>query len=117
MALIDDFKARFPEFDTADVDQYLPILEPIWPCYFGGDYTDPCDREATLNLIGHLLTTELQAGSGNVKSTQSQSVGNVSVSYSPGYAAISERMAWFGTTKYGSRYLMLTRKRQGGVFV
>ena len=117
MALIDDFSERFPEFDQADVDQYLPILEPIWPCYFGGDYSEPCDKEATLNLIGHLLTTELQASSASTQKVQSQSVGNVSVSYSPGYAATSERMAWLASTKYGQRYIMLTRHRQGGVFV
>lgn len=117
MALIDDFKARFPEFDTATVDQYLPILEPIWPCYYGGEYDDPCGKEIVLNLVAHLLVAETQSGSGNVKSTQSQSVGNVSVSYSQGYAPTSERMDWLRTTKYGSRYVMLTRSRQGGVFV
>jgi hypothetical protein len=117
MALIDDFKTRFPAFDTAVVDQYLPILVPVWPCYYGGTYDDTCEQEIILNLIAHLLVTETIAGNGNVKSTSSQSVGNVSVSYSEGYASNSERSAWFKTTKYGSRYLMLTRKRQGGVFV
>lgn len=117
MALIDDFKTRFPEFDTAVVDQYLPILEPIWPCYFGGDYADPCDKEAALNLIGHLLTSEIQAGSSTVKEVASKSVGNVSVSYSAGHVSTSERMTWLRSTKYGMRYIMLTRHRQGGVFV
>jgi hypothetical protein len=117
MSLIDDFKARFPEFDVDVVDQYIPILEGVYPCYYGGDYSDLCDKEIILNLLGHLLVSETKAGTGNVKSTQSKSVGNVSISYSAGYASTSERMAWFKTTRYGSRYLLLTRKRQGGVFV
>lgn len=117
MALIDDFRDRFPEFDAAVVDQYLPILEPIWPCYYGGEYVTDCDKEVVLNLVAHLLTTETQAGSSNVQTVQSKSVGNVSASYVAGYASTSERMQWFRSTKYGSRYLLLTRSRQGGVFV
>lgn len=116
MALIDDFKARFPEFDTATVDQYIPILEPIWDCYYGGVYED-CGVEIVLNLLAHMLVIETSAGSGNVKSTQSKSVGSVSVSYSQGYASTSMRDDWLRSTKYGMRYLMLTRKRQGAVFV
>ncbi len=116
MAVIDDFKARFPEFAEADVDQYLPILEPVWSCYYGGEYTD-CGKEVVLNLLAHLLTAELQAGSGNPKSTQSKSVGNVSISYSEGYASTTQRDAWLKTTKYGSRYLLLTSNNIGAFFV
>lgn len=117
MALIDDFKARFPEFDTATVDQYIPILEGVYPCYYGGAY-EGCGVEIVLNLLGHLLTVETQTGAGSPKSTQSKSVGNVSINYSEGYAANSERTAWFKTTKYGARYLLLTGNRGiGGYFV
>lgn len=116
MAILDDFKTRFPEFDTAQADTYVPILEDVWPCYYGGKY-EGCGQEIVLNLLAHMITIEASPGSGNVKSTQSKSVGNVSVSYSPGYAPTSERMAWLKTTKYGMRYIMLTRHRQGGVFV
>lgn len=117
MALLDDFKARFPEFDGSDADTYIPILEPVWPCYYGGAYTDTCGKEIVLNLLAHMLVSETSPGSGNVKSTQSKSVGNVSISYSAGYAPTSERNDWLSRTKYGMRYLMLTRSRQGGVFV
>lgn len=118
MALIDDFKARFPgDFDTADVDQYIPILEPIWPCYYGGEYTDPCGKEIVLNLVAHLLVAELQAGTDTSKTTESRSVGNVSISYSPGYAPTTQRDDWLRTTKYGARYLMLTARNIGGFFV
>ena len=117
MAVLDDFKARFPELDTATADQYIPILESVWPCYYGGKYDDPCGQEIVLNLLAHMLVIETSPGSGNVKSTQSKSVGNVSISYSQGYAATSERNDWLSRTKYGMRYLMLTRKRMGAVFV
>lgn len=118
MALVDDFKARFPgAFTDAVVDQFIPILEPIWPCYWGGQYTDPCGEEIVLNLLAHMLSSEISAGSEVTKTVTSKSVGNVSVSYSEGYAAASERIAWLKTTKYGARYLLLTSRRRGGVFV
>ena len=56
MALIDDFKARFPEIDTAIVDAKLPIYEPVIHCYYGGPYIG-CGIEITLNLIAHLIST------------------------------------------------------------
>jgi hypothetical protein len=117
MAVVDDFKGRFPEFDPATVDQYIPILEPVWLCYWGGRYDEPCGQEIVLNLLAHLITVEISAGSGNVKTALSKSVGNVSVSYSPGYAPTSERNAWLKTTKYGARYLWLTSRNAGGFFV
>ena len=117
MAVSTDFKTRFPEFDAVTVDQYIPILEPVWPSYWGGDYAAPCGQEIVLNLLAHLITTEISAGSDNVKTAQSKSVGSVSVSYSQGYAPTSERNAWLKTTKYGARYLLLTSRRAGGFFV
>ena len=117
MAVSDDFKSRFPEFDAVTVDQYIPILEPVWPSYWGGDYAAPSGQEIVLNLIAHLITAEISAGSDNVKTALSKSVGSVSVSYSPGYAPTSERNAWLKTTKYGARYLWLTSRNAGGFFV
>jgi hypothetical protein len=117
MAVAADFKIRFPEFDAVTVDQYIPILEPVWACYWGGRYDEPCGQEIVLNLLAHLITIEISAGSGNVKTALSKSVGNVSVSYSPGYTPTSERNAWLKTTKYGARYLWLTSRNAGGFFV
>jgi len=117
MAVSDDFKSRFPEFETTIVDQYIPILEPVWPCYWSGDYSDSCGQEIVLNLLAHLITAEISAGSDNVKTAQTKSVGSVSVSYSQGYAPTSERNAWLKTTKYGARYLWLTSRNAGGFFV
>lgn len=116
MALIDDFKARFPEFDTADADTYIPILEPLWPCYYGGSY-EGCDVEIILNLLAHLLVSELSTSIETIKDVASQSVGSVSVSYATASTSTNERSDWLRSTKYGQRYLMLTRTRAGGVFV
>ena len=117
MPLIDDFTGRFPEFDTSIVDQYVPILEPLWSCYWGGSYDNPCGKEIVLNLIAHLIVGETTAGSGNIKETQSKSVGSVSVSYSSGVVPSSARNVWLNTTRYGSRYLLLTSRSVGGIFV
>lgn len=116
MALLDDFKARFPEFDTAQADQFVPILEPVWPCYYGGGYED-CNKEIVLNLLAHMIVSEASAGSGNTKSAASKSVGNISVSYSQDYAPTSERNDWLRRTKYGMRYLTLTQHNRGAVWV
>jgi hypothetical protein len=116
MALIDDFKARFPEFDDAVVDQYLPILEPLWPCYYGGDYTVACDKEAILNLIAHLTLLEVQASSSSPQSVASQSVGDVSQSFVAKDSSGFDN-DFFASTKYGARFLYLTASNIGGVFV
>ncbi len=116
MALSDDFKARFPEFDVSAVDQYIPILEDVWPCYYGGAY-DGCGVEIVLNLLAHMITVESDTDQSSVKDVNSQSVDGVSVSYSQGYASSSFRDDWLRTTKYGQRYLMLTSRRQGSFVV
>jgi len=116
MTIIEDFKARFPEFDEATVDENLPGLEDVWQCFSGGNYED-CGKEIVLNLLAHLLVVQTNPGTGNPKSIQSKSVGNLSVSYGAEFAPKSNRMAWFMTTKYGMQYWMLTRQRQGGFFV
>jgi len=121
MALIDDFKARFPEFDTTVVDQRLPFLEAVFCCYFGAVYgVSACDDEAILQLLAHLMVLDGQTQNGNplpLQQETSKSVGNVSVSYTTGFASTSDRDAFFGLTTYGQMFLMLTRSRQGGYFV
>ena len=114
MAILDDFKARFPEIADADADLYIPILEGVYPAYFKGEYTE--NKEIILNLLAHLLVNEKNSGSSSVKGTSSKSFGNVSVSYSDSLAANSYE-SWFLSTKYGARYLMLTRSRAGAYFV
>jgi hypothetical protein len=119
MALIDDFKTRFPEFAGEIVDQFLPQLAPVWPCYFGGDYANECDREAILNLVAHLLVMETQTGSGAGVAggvVTSKAVGSVSVSYAAPVNP-TQVQAFFSGTKYGQRFLLLRTGARGGVFV
>jgi hypothetical protein len=115
MALIDDFKSRFPEFDSGDVDQYFPVLQPMWPCYYGGNIDDACDREIIFNLIAHLMVGEISDSQSASRAVGSKSVGSVSVSYQGGDT--SPRGDYFNTTKYGARFLQLTQKNTGARFV
>jgi hypothetical protein len=115
MALIDDFKARYPEFDTAVVDQYLPVLEDVWPCYYGQAYA-ACNKEIVLNLVAHLLVIQSAPSTAPIKEESSRSVGSVSVSFES-RAAGSNLSDFFGSTKYGQMYLMLTSTRRRAFFV
>lgn len=122
MALIDDFKARFPEFDTALVDIWLPILEPVYPAYYALEYV-AATQEATLNLLAHLISLEpgtgLASASGSSASqvVASKSVGSVSVSYAATTQAGGAMHDYYTATKYGQRFLMLTARRYGGMAV
>ena len=114
MAIIDDFKTRFPEFDTDEVDTYLPTQIELWPYFWGGEYED-AGVETVLNLLAHLLVQETSPGSGALKDETSKSVGSVSASY--GLKTNSERGLWFRSTKYGMRFLIMTMHHHGGYFV
>lgn len=118
MAVIDDFKTRFPAFDSVTVDAVLPPLVDTVCCYWGGGY-DGCGKEITLQLLAHLFvldTATPSSGLGGVNAVASKSVGSVSVSYN--VASTSGQMdSFFSTTRYGQRFLMLTAHGGGGVFV
>lgn len=116
MALIDDFKARFTSFDPTQVDNVLPALVSTYQCYYGGEYGVgvDCDDEIILQLLAHLFSEEINPSSAANRLEASKSVGSVSVSYVQG--GTSDNDLFFGTTKYGRRYLMLTSKRKSGGF-
>jgi len=107
LALIDDFKARFPEFTTATVDAKFPLFESVWPCYYGGVLTDDCDKAAILLLLAHLFVLETQAGSTSRRLENSRSVGSVSVGYANTEATGESGFFW--TTKYGQQFMLLTQ--------
>ena len=113
MSLTTDFKARFPEFTDAIVDAYIPILEPVYPCYFDKDYTVACNKEAILNLVAHLMTLETQSGAAASQTVGSKSVGSVSVSY----VAPTASLNMYSSTKYGQRFNLLTSAMYGGCAV
>lgn len=113
MALLDDFKARFPGIATATADTYVPILEDVWPEHFGGDYNAD-NKEIILQLVAHLVVTEAATGNAPAQLEASRSVGSVSVSFAAGAGAAPND---FAATRYGQRYLQLLRQRGGAVFV
>lgn len=111
MAVIDDFKARFPdpEFATADVDSRLPALIDEYSCFYNFPY-EGCHKAAILYLLAHMMVGEVSASSGASQLTASKSVGNVSVSYAS-LASNSSRDHWLNATKYGQRFLLLSMKQ------
>ena len=119
MALIDDFKTRFPEFDTDIVDTYLPLLENVWQYYWQGSYTGS-GVEIVLNLLGHLMIQEAASAASTdgspAKDIASKAVGSVSISYATAQSK-SVRDEWLKSTVYGMRYLWLVMHNHGGVFV
>ncbi len=114
MAILDDFKARFPEFDTTQVDTFLPTQIEVYPYYWGGEYTGR-GVEIVLNLLAHLLVQATSDGTGALQAASSKSVGSVSVGYN--LQTRSERELWFRSTQYGMRFLFLTMYDRGGCFV
>ena len=116
MALIDDFKTRFTEFDTVTVDLIFPSIEPIWPCYFCGDINNACDKEAILNLLAHLFVGEEDTGAEGPRTEASSSVGSVSSSYEQ-TTSTGQSSDFFRTTKYGQRFLQITSSRMGARFL
>jgi hypothetical protein len=119
MALIDDFKTRFTEFDTAIVDTYLPILETVYPAYYVPEYdsTNARRKETILNLIAHLLTEEVRTSKSVAQVVASKSVGSVSTSFAAATQAGGQLYDAFNTTKYGQRFLVLIRTAYGGCAV
>jgi hypothetical protein len=112
--LIDDFKARFPEFAPARVDAVLPNLILAYPCYYGGAYED-CGKEIILNLLAHLFV-ESESGTAGTADVTSKTVGNVSV----GYADRSKSgglWSHFSGTKYGRAFDQLTKTGGAARFV
>ena len=115
MALIDDFKTRFPEFVSADVDAAWPGLEASWPCLYGGSYdVSDCDDEIILNLIAHLFSVGQDSGPATIAA--SESVGSVSVTNYINQS-MSNRESFFSSTKYGQQFTLMTQFRQGASFV
>lgn len=116
MSLIDDFKTRFPEFETATVDSKWSDLESLWPNMYGATYDSGTDKDdsAILYLVAHLL--KVSQGSSPAMASSSKSVGSVSVTHVLD-ANMGDRKSFFNSTKYGQMFLMLTRFRHGSVFI
>lgn len=116
MSLIDDFKTRFPGFDTAAVDAAWPGIEPAYLCYYGMEYDGEagCNTEIILNLCAHLFVVQSGNGNAPVQAVSSKAVGSVSTSYQVGET--SNQRAFFMSSKYGQMFLQMTGARDSGGF-
>lgn len=120
MSLIDDFKARFPQFPSELVDQYFPALVNVWPYYFGCSYEG--NEEIVLQLLAHLFSGAIPVASGGTGGgvsgpVQSKSVGSVSVSYAAPTQSGGASWDFFRGTPYGQLYWSMLQGRRGAFFV
>jgi hypothetical protein len=110
-----DFFARFPELNNDAASFALDTLVDVWPSYYGRPYNSST-KETILNLLAHLVTVNTTAGSGAKNALASKSVGSVSLSYAMPPVS-SQRQSFYGSTKYGQMFLILTAKYGGVAFV
>jgi hypothetical protein len=115
--LIDAFKLRFPELDTALVDAEVPGLVLVYKGYYNFEYgANDITDEAIFNLIAHLFLTETTPSVQALKEVASQGALGVSTSFTT--SGVTGRLnEFFNWSKYGQRFLMLTQKRQGALLV
>ena len=113
MSIINDFKSRFPEFNSDTVDLYANNLLEMWPAYYGGEYSAD-NKETILNLIAHLLYDEAGTGAQGIKVAESKTLGNMNIKYS---GVNSASQSFFSRSKYGQRFERLISHDSGGVAV
>lgn len=117
MALLDDFLVRFPEIDASTANTLVPVYEEIYPCYYGGNYENACDKNAILFLVAHLVVTDPSVDSdATSRSVSAQTVDGVSETFDS-VGNISMKEAWLGSTRYGQMYLALISKNAGVRFL
>ena len=93
--MIDDFKARFVEFKSTDIDAIFSVLESSFAFYYGGSYEE--SPEIILQLLAHLFVNETM---------MNKTMGGV--------VEEDTEDAFFQTTKYGQRFLQLIQHDHGG---
>ena len=97
MALIDDFKTRFPEFNPTTVDTAFPAVESDYPVYYGGTETN--NLQEILQLLAHLFEIDTQAN---------QTTGGIIEEDFTDYDS------FFKSTKYGQSFLAMIKHGHGG---
>ncbi|MDR0579531.1 MAG: DUF4054 domain-containing protein [Campylobacteraceae bacterium] len=115
--IIDDFKVKFPELSAGVSDDIINSIIDEYRCYYNFGYDENYYKQsAILYLIAHLLYIKLHPELSNspIKETLSQSVGSVSVSFSS--LSKNQFEAFFNTTPYGQRFLLM-RCPSAGAFL
>lgn len=117
MALIDDFKAKFPSFNEMTVDDNWNLISELYPCLYSFEYgCNNCTDQAILFLLAHLFvgfTDPRYSGADAFRKFDSKSVGSVSVNYGATSSNPSALQEFYGSTPYGNTFLMLIRPRMG----
>jgi hypothetical protein len=113
--IMDDFKARFPQFDEPTIDAILPSLIAEYKSYYCREYT--CETQAAiLQLLAHMYKLEIDDSDEAMRNVSSTSVDGVSESYEARNADTNLDIM-FSTTKYGEKFLYLIQSDQGTYFV
>lgn len=115
----DSFKARFPEIDSSIVDAKFQFAIDEAACYYTQSCLgDTCNETALCMLVAHLIVIDNNPSSSPYKDKASQAADGVSVSFVAGLTNPDDQELFFNTTKYGQRFLMITKPcGMGAVFV
>lgn len=116
MALIDDFKLQFTEFDSATVDAHSDYILATYPCLYGGEYGvgDACIDQIVLHLLAHLLVVRTTPGNTPFKDLQQTSVGSVSMMFA--VLSPAQRLTFLNSTRYGQMHVLLSQRTGNGAF-
>jgi hypothetical protein len=119
---VDDFRARFPQFDAVTDDVVQLMLDEA-ALQVDGTWRDADAWNATLYLTAHLIETERMqgmggtAGAGGSGIVKSETIGPIHYEYDDASKYISKTMGSLGLTIYGQRYWTLLRQNRSGAFL
>jgi len=116
---VTSFKTRFPEIDPVIVDAKFQFAIDEANCYYEGSCLgDTCNESAMCMLVAHLIIVDDTKTSAPFKDKASQAADGVSVSYVAGITDPSDINIFFGSSKYGQRFLILVKPcGMGGFFI
>lgn len=101
---VDDFKTRFPKFESADDDVLAAILAEVLT-QVDDSWLEQDYAPAIMYLMAHLYVQETTGSTDRPGVITSESLGSLSVSYGVG----ASNTDW-DTTEYGRRFRKLQKK-------
>ena len=116
--VIDDFKTRFPHFDSVTVDALLPSLIEEYCRFYNKPYT-ACTKAAILYLMAHMFVLETNSSTGSTapsRTIASKGFDSESVSYEAS-VNVTEMDVFYNSTVYGQKFKLLISTFIGGYFV
>jgi hypothetical protein len=116
MAIVDDFKQMFPEFQVVDVDNNIQSLIDIYECFYPSEYTQ-CNKTTILFLLAWMMTDKLHhinstpvARDKDSLNIQSWAASSVSETYDTSSISNQGVFSMFGSNSYGQKFLLLRSK-------